>query len=95
MSSESSFDQLVDVINSSADIPKLYANEVTGALSPVDITLLLFQNDRSIASLNIPLGVAKKIQRMLGEMLTEFEKVSETTVKSSRELSDKFKGSSE
>ncbi len=79
---------LLHVVNEvmSSDLPKLYCNSFINALGINDVTIILQQNGKSVASLNLSLITAKSMALKLTELVQRFEAATNTTVPTSDEV---------
>jgi hypothetical protein len=55
-------------------LPRIYTNWIVGGHSIFDVYLLLTQNGHPITIVNMPIGVAKQLHGMLGDIIKGFEK---------------------
>lgn len=62
------------------EIPKLYANGFVSALGNSDVLVVLLQNQRPIASLNLSYTAAKTLSGRLIQLIKSLERVTGNTI---------------
>jgi len=78
--------KVIDFAVSSPDIPHLYANGFISALGNGDTLLVLQQNGRPVASLNLSFTLAKTLSESLADIIKDLEKKSDNVIMTTKDL---------
>lgn len=68
------------VINAQPNLPIVYANGASLALSPGDIQITMAFNGRPISIVAMPLSVARSIQAAIERALNDFERKTDSKI---------------
>ena len=86
-------DQLQDRIRraiESEEVPTIYFNAFVSATAPADVTVVLEQNGRPVAALNMSYTIAKTLAESLAGGVREFERRTDTVVLTTHSVADKL-----
>jgi len=82
----------IDRAMADKEIPQIYFNGFIVSSGSADVTVVLQRNNRPVAILNTSYTVAKTLITNLGNLIANFENVTEKPIMTTSEIDEKIKG---